>query len=95
MYNLERAPWMQRAAEDTQLFQVIRIDGKKLRYEARTARGTLYDAFTLTKSKGKPNKLQNDKLTTPENIRSAEHKAELAREAAERKAAEEKKKSAK
>lgn len=95
MYNLERAPWMQRAAEDTQLFQVIRIDGKKLRYEARTARGTLYDAFTLTKSKGKPNKLQNDKLTIPENIRSAEQKAELAREAAERKAAGEKKKSAK
>ncbi len=95
MYNLERAPWMQRAAEDTQLFQVIRIDGKNLRYEARTARGTLYDAFTLTKSKGKPNKITNLRLTTPEHFRSEEEKAALVREAAERKAAEEKKKSAK
>ncbi|MCC6539022.1 MAG: metallophosphoesterase family protein, partial [Bryobacterales bacterium] len=28
MYNLERAPWMQRAAEDRQLYQIIRVDGK-------------------------------------------------------------------
>lgn len=34
-------------AEDTQLFQTIRIDGARLRYEARTATGRLYDAFEL------------------------------------------------
>src|SRR5690606_40665913 len=34
-------------AEDTQLFQVVRIDGDTLRYEARTATGRLYDAFSL------------------------------------------------
>ena len=34
-------------AEDTQLFQVIRIDGDTLRYESRTATGRLYDAFEL------------------------------------------------
>lgn len=34
-------------AEDTQLFQVLRIDGDVLRYEARTATGRLYDAFSL------------------------------------------------
>ena len=34
-------------AEDTQLFQVVRIDGDRLRYEARTATGRLYDAFEL------------------------------------------------
>src|SRR5690606_7619785 len=34
-------------AEDTQLFQVVRIDGDVLRYEARTATGQLYDAFSL------------------------------------------------
>ncbi|MBL8236537.1 MAG: metallophosphoesterase family protein [Bryobacterales bacterium] len=95
MYNLEWAPWMQRAAEDTQLYQVIRVDGKQLRYEARTARGMLYDAFTLTKSKGRPNKLTNPRLPHREHFRSAEEKAALAREAAERKAAEEKKKTAK
>ncbi|MEZ0472148.1 fibronectin type III domain-containing protein [Luteimonas salinilitoris] len=34
-------------AEDTQLFQVLRIDGDTLRYEARTATGRLYDTFEL------------------------------------------------
>ncbi|GGK07611.1 purple acid phosphatase family protein [Luteimonas terricola] len=34
-------------AEDTQLFQVVRIDGDTLRYEARTVTGRLYDAFSL------------------------------------------------
>ena len=38
---------MRPVAEDTQLFQVIRIDGARLRYEARTATGRLYDAFEL------------------------------------------------
>jgi uncharacterized tellurite resistance protein B-like protein len=59
MYNLEREPWMQRAAEDTQLFQVVHIDGATLKYEARTARGMLYDAFELEKQSGKPNRLTN------------------------------------
>ena len=36
-------------AEDTQLFQVIRIDGARLRYESRTATGRLYDAFELVR----------------------------------------------
>lgn len=36
-------------AEDTQLFQVLRIDGQRLRYEARTATGRLYDAFELVR----------------------------------------------
>ncbi|MHC1670782.1 metallophosphoesterase [Stenotrophomonas maltophilia] len=34
-------------AEDTQLFQVLRIDPQHLRYEARTVTGQLYDAFEL------------------------------------------------
>ena len=38
---------MRPVAEDTQLFQVVRIDGAHLRYEARTATGRLYDAFEL------------------------------------------------
>ncbi|WP_407354628.1 fibronectin type III domain-containing protein [Luteimonas sp. R10] len=38
---------MDPVAEDTQLFQVLRIDGDALRYEARTATGRLYDAFSL------------------------------------------------
>ena len=34
-------------AEDTQLYQRVRIDGDTLHYEARTATGRLYDAFSL------------------------------------------------
>lgn len=37
------APW----AEDTQLFQVLRIVDGRLHYEARTATGRLYDAFEV------------------------------------------------
>jgi hypothetical protein len=46
-----------RSAEDTQLFQVITIDGDELRFEARTATNRLYDAFTLKKRPGRPNEL--------------------------------------
>ena len=38
---------MKPTAEDTQLFQVLRLDDKGLRYEARTATGRLYDAFQI------------------------------------------------
>jgi hypothetical protein len=72
MYNLERDPWMARAAEDTQLYQVITVDGKRLRYEARTVTGELYDAFELEKRRDKGNKLteripkdQPERLRTP------------------------------
>ena len=45
-----------RAAENTQLFQLISIDGETLRYEAYTAVGELYDAFELVKQEKGPNK---------------------------------------
>ncbi|MNI49241.1 3',5'-cyclic adenosine monophosphate phosphodiesterase CpdA [compost metagenome] len=38
---------MEPVGEDTQLFQVLRIDPQQLRYEARTVTGRLYDAFEL------------------------------------------------
>lgn len=69
MYNLEREPWMARAAEDTQLFQVIRIDGDRLTYESRTATGRLYDAFELRKRAGQPNRLIDRRPNTPERLR--------------------------
>jgi len=52
MYKLEKADWMQSSVADTQLYQLIKIDGDTLHYEARTANGTLYDSFDL-KKKGK------------------------------------------
>ena len=38
---------MSPVGEDTQLFQVLRLDGNRLSYEARTVPGRLYDAFAL------------------------------------------------
>ena len=38
---------MDPTAEDTQLFQVLRVDGQRLRYQARTATGRLYDDFEI------------------------------------------------
>lgn len=45
--SAEARAGMRPVAEDTQLFQVIRLDDRRLRYEARTATGRLYDAFEL------------------------------------------------
>lgn len=70
MYNLQNQPVMKRSAEDTQLYQIISIDGDKLRYEARTAIGELYDAFTLEKQPGKINKLIDQTPSTPERRRA-------------------------
>lgn len=49
MYGLDLEPWMKRAAQRTQLYQIIRIDGDTLSYEARTATGTVYDQFQIIK----------------------------------------------
>lgn len=38
---------MSPVGEDTQLFQILRLDGNRLDYEARTVTGRLYDAFSL------------------------------------------------
>ncbi len=53
-YPKDEDPFVRRAA-DTQLYQIITIDGDELRYEARTAVGDLYDAFTLRKKPDAPN----------------------------------------
>jgi hypothetical protein len=68
MYDLSDDPWMQRKARNTQLFQVISIQGDKLQYEAYTAHGELYDAFDLIKSGKKPNKLVNRIPDTKERL---------------------------
>jgi 3',5'-cyclic AMP phosphodiesterase CpdA len=65
-YRLDRKPQQKRTAEGTQLFQIISIDGERLRLEARTALGDLYDAFTLKKRPGQPNELIEQGPGTPE-----------------------------
>lgn len=69
MYNHRKQDFMKRVAEDTQLYQVIHIDGGKLRFEARTAVGDLYDAFELQKQPGMINKLIEFEPEVPENLR--------------------------
>jgi len=49
MYELAERRWMDRCAEDTQLYQIISIDRDVLRYEAHTVTGELFDAFALVK----------------------------------------------
>jgi 3',5'-cyclic AMP phosphodiesterase CpdA len=56
-YELEVEPWMVSSAQQTQLYQLITINGDKLRYEARTATGDRYDMFELRKRTGEPNEL--------------------------------------
>ncbi len=68
MYNVERTPAMARAAENTQLYQIISIDCDALRYEARTANGELYDAFRLKKKPGERNELVDEIPNTPERL---------------------------
>lgn len=48
---------MSPVAEDTQLFQVLRVEGGRLHYEARTATGRLYDAFDIIDEGGAGRKL--------------------------------------
>ncbi|MBL9204046.1 MAG: hypothetical protein JNN01_03130, partial [Opitutaceae bacterium] len=69
MYDLTNDAWAVRTAEDTQLFQIITVDGPELRYLARTATNRLYDQFTLIKRPGQPNQLVE--ALPPERRRSS------------------------
>lgn len=68
MYDISDDPWMDRKARNTQLFQIITIDGNTLKFQSFTARGELYDAFDLEKRKNKPNKLINHIPDTRERL---------------------------
>lgn len=78
MYDNKRADWMVRSGEDTQLYQIITIDGDRLSYEARTAVGELYDGFELRKREGAPSELINRVPETPERHRPEVPKAKAA-----------------
>lgn len=69
---------MKRVAEDTQLYQVIRVDGDQLYYESRTAIGDLYDGFVLEKQPGLPNRMTEVSPEVPEHRRQEKQpKAEV------------------
>ena len=73
MYDVGRPtrPEFQRVAEDTQLFQVITVDGNELKYDAITATGQPYDSFVLKKQPGHPNELIEHIPNTPVRLRPA------------------------
>jgi len=50
---------LDRRAENTQFFQVIDIDGRKLVYRAYMANGELYDEFEMTKRKNGSKRIRN------------------------------------
>ncbi|MDQ4140724.1 MAG: metallophosphoesterase family protein [Bacteroidota bacterium] len=57
MYELSAKPWMNRTAENTQLYQVITVENNRLLYRSITVTGDIYDSFELKKQVGKPNQL--------------------------------------
>jgi len=70
MYDITKGQFARRFAEDTQLYQVIEVNDWELNFRAYTATGQLYDAFTLEKREGKPNRLRE--VLPPENRSSAD-----------------------
>tara|TARA_B100000212_G_scaffold326082_2_gene288263 strand:+ start:326 stop:1903 length:1578 start_codon:yes stop_codon:yes gene_type:complete len=57
MYEIKNKDSAKKFKENTQLYQIIFIDDKKLRFRSYTAVGELYDEFILKKRIGKPNLL--------------------------------------
>lgn len=51
MYPNGLDEWMQKGASNTQLYQLIEVEGDKLKFEAFRVDGQLYDAFELKKNK--------------------------------------------
>lgn len=70
MYGLSNKNWMSRKAGNTQLFQVLTIDGEVLNFKAYTATGNLYDEFDLIRQKGNKNKLVDKAPDVPERLYS-------------------------
>ncbi len=49
MYDMDPQDWMTRKGENTQLLQIIDIDGETLTYHSYTPSGDIYDSFVLEK----------------------------------------------
>jgi hypothetical protein len=58
--------WMERKAENTQLFQVITVAEDLVHYKAFTGRGDLYDSFILKKNGNESNSIINQIPDVPE-----------------------------
>jgi predicted phosphodiesterase len=84
-YDIGLQDWMDRAASNTQLYQVITVDHNKLAFKAFTVNGDLYDAFDLNKDKAGRNTLvelstdlkMQERLELPERYQKSFKEAEL------------------
>lgn len=68
MYKLEKQPWMVSSVADTQLYQLIKIDGDVLSFEARTATGELYDSFQLIKPDRQKTESEEQAVAEPRGL---------------------------
>ncbi|TDB61881.1 metallophosphoesterase family protein [Arundinibacter roseus] len=68
MYDVSDDPWMERRAQNTQLFQLLTLKGNEIVYEAFTANGELYDSFVLKKDKSGHNTIVNKIPKMPERL---------------------------
>ena len=57
MYDLGDKPFMVKSIANTQLYQVVSVDGDRLQYSAYSATGALFDRFELRKTEGAGNQL--------------------------------------
>lgn len=76
MYVPSLTPWLQRAAANTQLYQRVLVEEKRIRLESYTVTGELYDAFDIVrKANGKKELLDwapgqtKEKLDLPASYR--------------------------
>ncbi|WAC12249.1 purple acid phosphatase family protein [Dyadobacter pollutisoli] len=84
-YDIGLQNWMDRAASNTQLYQVITVEQNKLSFKAFTVNGDLYDAFDLNKDKAGSNTLvelstalkMQERLELPERYQKSFKEAEL------------------
>ncbi len=68
-YDAGDRKWAARFGQDLQLFQVVSVEGDRLRFEARTADGSLYDRFELVK-RGSSARFSDGGDLGPERVRS-------------------------
>lgn len=67
MYDVHESWEVSRVASGLQLFQIIRVSQDRIRYEARTATGELYDAFSLVKDEQGRSQLTEEIPDVPES----------------------------
>lgn len=67
MYDPKEPWWADVSLGNTQMYQLIHVDGNQLRYEAYTATGELFDAFELAKRADGSSRLVQSRLD-PNNI---------------------------